>query len=326
MLHPSIVVCQTLSSHLLERLETYFDVHYFPQEKDRQSEHYRLAAASAQGLVASGGFTLGSQQLALFPKLVAVSTISVGFDSYDVDVLSAAGIVLCHTPGVLDETVADTVFALMLSSARRVVELADWVKTGQWQGKLPASLFGLDVHHKTLGIVGLGRIGMAVARRAHHGFGMSILYAGRHANPEAEQQFAAQQVALAELMQRSDFVVLLVPLTEQTYHLIDYPLLSQMQPSAILINAARGDVVNEQALIDVLQQGMIAGAGLDVFHQEPLPKNSPLLQLPQVVAVPHIGSATEQTRQAMATLAVDNLIAALHERRLQNCVNPSAIA
>ncbi|MBN3846483.1 D-glycerate dehydrogenase [Paraburkholderia sp. Ac-20342] len=259
-------------------------------------------------------------------RLKALSTISVGLDQFDVDDLTRRGIVLAHTPDVLTESTADTVFALILASARRVVELAEWVKAGQWRASIGSAQFGLDVQGKTLGIVGLGRIGGAVARRAALGFNMTVLYTNRSANREAEQAYGARRVELAELLAESDFVCLQVPLTPQTRHLIGANELRAMKKSAILINASRGATVDEAALIEALQNGTIHGAGLDVFGTEPVPADSPLLTLPNVVALPHIGSATHETRHAMALDAARNLVAALDGTLTKNIVNRAVLA
>ncbi|MDQ0622957.1 2-hydroxyacid dehydrogenase [Paraburkholderia graminis] len=254
-------------------------------------------------------------------RLKALSTISVGFDQFDVADLTRRGIVLAHTPDVLTESTADTVFSLILASARRVVELAAWVKAGQWQHSIGPALFGVDVQGKTLGIVGLGRIGGAVARRAALGFNMQVLYTNRSANPEAEAAYGARRVELAELLATADFVCLQVPLTEETRHMIGAKELASMKKSAILINASRGAIVDESALIDALRNGTIHGAGLDVFEKEPLPADSPLLQMANVVALPHIGSATHETRHAMARSAAENLVAALAGTLTTSIVN-----
>lgn len=254
-------------------------------------------------------------------KLKALSTISVGFDHFDVADLTRRGILLAHTPDVLTESTADTVFSLILASARRVVELADWVKAGNWTGSIGPAHFGVDVQGKTLGIVGLGRIGGAVARRAALGFNMNVLYTNRHPNPHAEHAYGARRVELAELLATADFVCLQVPLTPETKHLIGAAELNAMKRSAILINASRGATVDETALIDALQNGVIHGAGLDVFDTEPLPADSPLLKLSNVVALPHIGSATHETRHAMARNAAENLVAALDGTLTGNIVN-----
>ena len=254
-------------------------------------------------------------------KLKALSTISVGFDNFDVPDLTRRGIVLAHTPDVLTESTADTVFSLILATARRVVELADWVKAGQWQGNVGPAQFGLEVQGKTLGIVGLGRIGGAVARRAALGFNMKVLYTNRSANPQAEQAYGARRVELAELLASADFVCLQVPLTPETQQLIGVAELRAMKKSAILINASRGATVDEAALIEALRAGTIHAAGLDVFETEPLAPDSPLLSLPNVVALPHIGSATHETRHAMALNAAENLVAALDGTLTRNVVN-----
>ena len=258
-------------------------------------------------------------------RVRALSTISVGFDAFDVADLTARRIVLTHTPDVLTESTADTVFALILATARRVVELAEWVKAGRWTASVGAAEYGVDVQGKTLGIVGLGRIGGAVARRAALGFNMRVLYTNRHPNPDAERQYGARRVELDALLAAADFVCLQVPLTDATRHLVGAAELRKMKRSAILINASRGAIVDESALIGALQDGTIHGAGLDVFETEPLPAGSPLLAMPNVVALPHIGSATHETRHAMARRAADNLLAALDGTLTRDIVNREAL-
>jgi glyoxylate/hydroxypyruvate/2-ketogluconate reductase len=259
-------------------------------------------------------------------RLKALSTISVGYDAFDVADLTRRRIVLTHTPDVLTESTADTVFALILSTARRVVELADWVRAGHWTQSVGPAQFGVDVQGKTLGIVGLGRIGGAVARRAALGFNMKVLYTNRSANPEAERQYGARRVELQTLLEESDFVCLQLPLSDETRHMIGAPQFKMMKKSAILINAARGPVVAEAALIDALRSGTILAAGLDVFEQEPLAADSPLLAMRNVVALPHIGSATHETRHAMARCAAENLVGALQGTLARNIVNREALA
>jgi gluconate 2-dehydrogenase len=255
----------------------------------------------------------------------ALATVSVGFDAFDVDDLNQRGIVLTHTPDVLTESTADTAFSLILSTARRVVELAEWVKAGEWTESIGEEHFGVDVHGKTLGIVGLGRIGGAVARRASLGFRMSVLYTNRSPNAQAERDYGAKKVELDELLATSDFVLLQVPLTAATRNLIGAPELKKMKRTAILINASRGATVDENALIEALQNGTILAAGLDVFVKEPLPADSPLLRMKNVVALPHIGSATHETRYAMNKNAAENLIGALDGTLTNNMVNPEVL-
>jgi glyoxylate/hydroxypyruvate/2-ketogluconate reductase len=258
-------------------------------------------------------------------KLKALATISVGFDNFDVADLTRRGIVLANTPDVLTESTADTVFSLILATARRVVELTEFVKAGQWKRSIGPELFGVDVQGKTLGIVGLGRIGGAVARRAALGFNMRVLYTNRRPNEQAEKSYGARRVELAELLVQSDFVCLQVPLTKETHHLIGAAELKAMKKSAILINASRGQTVDEPALIEALKNGTIHGAGLDVFEQEPVSPDSPLLQMKNVVALPHIGSATHETRHAMARCAAENIVAALDGTLTTNLVNPEVL-
>ena len=208
-----------------------------------------------------------------------------------------------------------------MSSARRVAELDAWTKAGQWQASVPPALFGSDVHGKTLGIVGMGNIGAAVARRGRLGFNMPILYSGNSRKTELEQELGAQFRSLDQLLAEADFVCLVVPLSEKTRHLISHRELGLMKKSAILVNISRGPVVDEPALIEALQNGTIRGAGLDVYEKEPL-SDSPLFQLKNAVTLPHIGSATHETRDAMANRALANLRSALLGERPQDLVNP----
>jgi glyoxylate/hydroxypyruvate/2-ketogluconate reductase len=285
-----------------------------------------LAAALRDADGAIGASVKITPQMLEGSRVKALSTISVGYDQFDVADLTRRGIVLAHTPDVLTESTADTVFALILASARRVVELADWVKAGQWQASIGAAHYGVDVQGKTLGIVGLGRIGGAVARRAALGFNMKVLYTNRSPNAAAERDYGARRVDLDELLTTSDFVCLQVPLTPETQHLIGAEQLAKMKKSAILINASRGATVDEVALIAALEAGTIRGAGLDVFEREPVDPASPLLRMPNVVALPHIGSATQETRHAMARCAAENLVAALAGTLDRNIVNREVLA
>lgn len=320
---PNVILYKTLPDDLRQKLDAQFNVTEIPDLSAENQKKYAHALAEAQGLLGSGD-KVDSDLLANMPHLRACSTISVGYDNFDVNAMSQRNVVLMHTPTVLTETVADTLMALVLSSARRVTELDAWVKAGQWKESVTPAEYGVDVHHKTLGVVGMGRIGLALAQRAHFGFSMPILYNARSVHKEAEDRFGAQRVDLETLLKESDFVCIILPLTEQTHHLIGAEQLKLMKKSGILINAGRGPVVDENALIAALQAGTIHAAGLDVFEQEPVPANSELLKLPNVVALPHIGSATHETRYGMMRDAVDNLIAALQGKLEKNCVNPEA--
>jgi gluconate 2-dehydrogenase len=317
-----IVAYKPLPDDVLAYLQQHADV---VQADAAQHDAFVAALKDADGAIGAS-VKITPAMLDGAAKLKALSTISVGYDNFDVADLTKRGIVLAHTPDVLTESTADTVFSLILASARRVVELADWVKAGEWKASIGPALFGVDVQGKTLGIVGLGRIGGAVARRAALGFDMKVQYTNRSANAEAEQRYGARRVELDELLATSDFVCLQVPLTPETRHLIGANELRKMKKSAILINASRGQTVDENALIEALQAGTIHGAGLDVFDQEPVDPHSPLLNMKNVVALPHIGSATHETRHAMARCAAENLVGALDGTLEINIVNREVLS
>lgn len=321
---PSIVVYKKQPADLQQRLEQHFAITQFDDITEENRAQVLDALQNAEGLLGSGG-RVDKELLDHAPRLRAVSTSSVGYDNFDVAELTRREIPLMHTPTALTDTVADTVMALVLATARRVVNLAERVKAGEWTQNVGPDWFGIDVHHKTMGIVGMGRIGLALAQRAHFGFDMPILYNARSQHTEAEERFGARKCELDELLEKSDFVCVLLPMTKQTFHLIGKEQLAKMKSSAVLVSAGRGPVIDEPALIEALKNGTIYGAGMDVFETEPLPKDSPLLSLPNVVALPHIGSATHQTRYDMAACAVDNLIAALNGDVKQFCVNPDVL-
>ena len=256
------------------------------------------------------------------PSLRVVSNYAVGFDNVDVPACTRRGIPVGNTPGALTETTADLAWALMMAAARRVAEGDRYVRAGRWRTWGPQLLLGGDVHGATLGIVGFGRIGQAVARRAA-GFGMTVLYWSRtRAEPGIEQESGATFVEFDELLERSDFVTLHVALNDETRHLIDSRALVRMKPSAVLVNTARGPVVDQAALAEALRDGTIAAAGLDVTDPEPMAPDDPLLQLDNCLVVPHIASASHATRGKMAEMAAANLLAGLRGERLPNPVNP----
>lgn len=254
------------------------------------------------------------------PQLKVVSQMAVGYDNIDVPACTRRGIPVGNTPGVLTEATADLTMALLLSTARQLVAGAEAVKAGNWQTWEPVGYTGPDVHGSTVGIIGLGRIGTAVARRLQ-GFDVRLLYTGRSPKPTAAG-LVANYVDLNTLLAESDFVVVLCALTPETRHLVNAPRLRMMKPTATLINAARGEIIDQDALVEALRSGVIAYAGLDVTTPEPLPADHPLLGLPNVVVLPHIGSASISAREKMATMAADNLLAGLRGERLPNCVNP----
>ncbi|KAF1030899.1 MAG: Glyoxylate/hydroxypyruvate reductase B [Pseudomonas sp.] len=319
----SVVLYKKLSAPLMARLHAQVDVTLIDTLDDSGLAQLREALPEAHGLLGAS-LRLDAKLLDLAPRLEAVASVSVGVDNYDIPYLTERGILLSNTPDVLTETTADTGFALILATARRVVELATMVRAGNWNQNIGPLHFGSDVHGKTLGIIGMGRIGEALAQRGHFGFGMPVLYHSHSPKPAVEQRFGAQYRSLPQLLAEADFVCLTLPLTAETQGLIGAREFAQMRPQTIFINISRGKVVNEAALVDALQQRTLRAAGLDVFEREPLPHDSPLMRLSNVVATPHIGSATHETREAMATCAVDNLLAALAGQRPKNLVNPLA--
>ncbi|WP_110692999.1 2-hydroxyacid dehydrogenase [Salinicola halophyticus] len=318
-----ILAYRRLNDHQLDQLRSQFHVDYFDKLESPDDPAFREALSQAHGLIGAG-VTMTPELLDAAPNLEAIASISVGVDNYSVDELTTRGILLCNTPDVLTETTADTGFSLIMASARRVVELADYVRRGDWKSSIGPEQFGSDVHGKTLGMVGFGRIGQAIARRGALGFGMKILYAKASPKPDLEAELGARRCELDELLQQSDFVCAIVPLTPETRQLIGAREFELMKESAIFINISRGQVVDEQAMIQALESGQIRGAGLDVFEQEPLQSDSPLPRMPNVVALPHIGSATHETRTAMAQRAVDNMMLALDGKRPLSPVNEEA--
>ncbi|WP_028307916.1 2-hydroxyacid dehydrogenase [Desulfitibacter alkalitolerans] len=248
--------------------------------------------------------------LDLVPNLKVISNDAVGYDNFDIELMKEKGIIGTNTPSVLDETVADTTFALMLAASRRIVELDRYVKDGHWVKGPEERFYGYDVHGAVLGIIGMGRIGEAVARRGKLGFNMSVVYNNRSQKPDVEARLGVEYRPLDQLLKESDFVVLLTPLTPETKYLMGEREFSLMKETAVFVNVSRGKTVNEKALIKALQEGKIYAAGLDVFEQEPVDPNNPLLKMKNVVTVPHIGSATAKTHHAMAALAAKNLVIA----------------
>ena len=309
-----VLVFRELPPDQLARLQAAHDVTVANPRVPEQASLFHAALVNAEGLIGSS-YAISASVLAQAPHLQVISSVSVGVDNYDLPALRARGIVLCHTPGVLTETTADTVFALIIASSRRLVELANHVREGQWTRNIGEDLFGWDVHGKTLGILGFGRIGQALARRAALGFGMPVLYHNRRpvdlARELPELAGKAAHTPLDELLQRADIIAAVLPLTPETRGMMGIREFGLMKPGAIFVNGARGAIVQEPALLHALNHGTLRAAALDVFATEPLPLDSPLRQHPKVTALPHIGSATFETRHAMAVLATSNLLQAL---------------
>ena len=319
-----IIVQGRLNDDQLAELSEHFELLEPLGSFDLSDAGVRETLSQVHGIIGAS-LPVTPEFLDAAPNLEVIATVSVGYDTVPVDELTRRGILLCNTPDVLTETTADTGFALIMATARRMVELATWVKAGAWEAGVGTELYGSDVHGKTLGLVGFGRIGQAVARRGALGFNMKVLYSNASPKLEVERELGAERRELDQLLSEADFVCLTVPLTEETEKLIGANELEKMKPSAILVNIARGKVVDEGALIDALERGVIKGAGLDVFENEPLGDTSPLPGMANVVALPHIGSATHETRTAMAQRAVDNMRLALTGERPLSPVNDEVL-
>lgn len=315
-----VVLYKSIPEQQLNRLKAHFDLSYFADINEQNRAGFIAALAEAEGLIGASE-PMPAAMLDKATKLKAISTISVGTDQFDLEYLAVRNIALMHTPLVLTDTTADTIFMLMMCTARRAVELSNMVREGRWQASIGRECFGVDVHGKTLGVVGMGRIGYALAKRAHLGFDMKISYFNNTGNERAEQDFAAQRMELATLLKTSDFVCVMLPLTSKTEKMFAKAEFEMMKEEAIFINGSRGKIVNEADLITALQNKTIRAAGLDVFEVEPLSGNSPLCRLDNAVLFPHIGSATTETRLKMVSNAVDNIIAALNGDFSKNCAN-----
>jgi glyoxylate reductase len=321
---PKIFITRPMPLPAVERLATGCDLKMHPEDAPIEPQRLVEACREIEGLMASGT-RVSSELLENAPRLRVISNVGVGYDNIDVAACTRRRILVTNTPDVLTEATADLAFALLMAVARRLVEGDRYVREGHWHYWKWAHLWGTDLFRKTLGVYGLGRIGKAVARRAR-GFSMRVLYYDIvRPSPALEQELGAQFVDRETLLREADFLTLHVPLTPETHHLISAREFAMMKSMAFLINAARGKVVDETALVEALESKRIAGAGLDVFEQEPH-VHPTLLALPNVVLAPHVGSATSETRLAMAMLAAENLLAALEGRRPPNPVNPEILA
>jgi glyoxylate reductase len=322
---PLVLVSHTLPAGWLQLLESRCRMLVGPQDATFLAPELEAHLSEAAGLFVLLTIPVTAALLERAPRLRVVSNMAVGYDNIDVKACTRRGIPVGNTPGVLTEGTADLTMALLLSAARGLPQAAADAKNGLWKTWRPAGWLGADLYGATLGIVGFGKIGKALAERAR-GFGLHIVYNDNRPDPEAEARLGASYLPLDELLAASDFVSLHVPLTPETRGLIDETALKRMKPTAILVNTSRGPVVRTDDLLEALRQGWIAGAALDVTDPEPLPSDHPLYNLPNCLVLPHIASATWNTRRRMADLACRNLLAGLNSpersQRLPHCVNP----
>lgn len=307
----------------LDMLKEHYEVIVNPHNRVLTKEELMDGVKIADGLLSLLTDDITAEVMDVNPNLKVISNYAVGYNNIDVEAATKRGIQVTNTPGVLTDTTADLAWALIMAIGRRVVEGDAFTREGHFDGWDPMLLLGTDITGKTLGIIGMGRIGQAVARRAM-GFDMRILYHDMAPVPVAEEEYQAEFVALDELLRQSDFVTIHAPLTDETRHTIGRRELSVMKKTAYLVNTARGPLVDEEALVEALRDGTIAGAGLDVYENEPR-LASGLAELPNTVILPHLGSATLETRTKMATMAAANLVAALEGKRPPHIVNPEVL-
>ena len=321
---PAILIARAIFPDVIERLSVHFEVEanqddivFFPSELVEKLD-------GKSGVLCTASARFDASLLAQLPMLKAVANMAVGYDNVDLAACTARGVLVSNTPNVLNETTADFGWALLMATARRVTESEHWLRAGLWDKWRYDYFLGADLHGSTLGIVGMGRIGQAIARRSI-GFDMQVVYHNRTQLPPEQETRAnnACYVNLNTLLTTADHVILVLPYSAITHHMIDKPELAMMKPSATLVNLARGGIVNDVALIEALRNKSIAAAGLDVYENEPQ-FHADFLTLNNVVLTPHIASASESTRHAMANCAADNLIAALHNQYPPNLLNPEA--
>jgi glyoxylate reductase len=321
---PKVYVTRMLPKPALERVDSFCDAKVWEGELPPSRDVLFQNVPEIEGLLSLLTDNVDAELMNRAPKLKVISNCAVGFDNVDVKEATKRGIIVGNTPGVLTDTTADFAFSLLMAAARRVVEGDRHVRAGKWKTWGLMTLLGQDVHHSVLGIVGLGRIGCAVAKRAK-GFDMKLLYADVVRNTQAEKDYGIEYVSLDRLLAESDFVTVHTNLTPETRHLIGQKQFEQMKRTAVLVNTSRGPIVDDMALYEALRDGKIAYAALDVTEPEPIPMDHPLLTLDNIVIVPHIASASVATRTKMAVMAADNLIAGLKGEMPPNPVNPEVL-
>jgi glyoxylate reductase len=318
-MRPTLYLPRPLPAQVMAVIHKHFDLTVPPLDRPPDKAEILAGIRDASAVICTLNERFDGEALAAAPSLRVIANYAVGYNNIDVEAAKARGIVVTNTPDVLTNATADITWALILAGARRVVEGDQLVRQNRWTGWSPTQMLGIDLSGKTLGIIGMGRIGQAVARRAT-GFDMNILYWSRSERPLQPANPAWQRVSFEELLRRSDFLSPHVPLTPETTHLINETALRLMKPTAFLINASRGPVVDEAALVAALREGRLAGAGLDVYEREPELQRG-LRELPQVVLLPHLGSATTETRIKMGLMCVENVLAVLEGKPAPNRVS-----
>ncbi len=324
MARPKVFVARRIPDAGLNAIAAACDVDVWPEQLPPPPDELRRRVADCDGLVSLLTDRVDAALLDAAPKLKVVSNFAVGFNNVDVHACTARGVSVGNTPGALTDATADIAVTLLLAAARRIAESAADAKAGRWLTWEPLGWLGQDLTGRTLGIVGMGRIGFAAAKRLHHGWGMKVLYTARGPKADADRELKASRVEFGELLARSDFVSVHADLNPTTQGLFSTAQFAQMKRTAVFVNTSRGPLVDQAALAEALRSGAIFAAGLDVTDPEPLLPNHELYALPNCVIVPHIASATVETRNAMARLCANNLLAGVKGEALPNCVNPEA--
>lgn len=319
---PRVFVTRRIPDAGLQLLQGQCDVDIWPEPLPPPYDILKQRSADCAGVLSLLTDRIDEEFFAACPRLKVVSNFAVGYNNIDVKAATARGIRIGNTPGVLTDATADIAFCLLIAAARRLVEGHQYSLSGEWKTWEPLGHIGLDLAGKTIGIVGMGRIGYAMAKRCHGGWGMNVLYTNLIPHEDADKQLNAKQVELDQLLAESDFVSVHVDLNSSTKHLFNATRFKQMKKTAVFINTARGPIHDEPALFEALRQGTIFAAGLDVTDPEPPDPANPILRLPNIIVAPHIASATVQTRNAMATIAAENLLAGITGKPLRHCVNP----
>jgi len=319
---PKVFVTRQIPAAGLSRIQDQCDAEVWPDQLPPPSAVLRDKVAGCDGLVALLTDRIDAALLDAAPRLKVVSNYAVGFNNIDVPAATARGVAVGNTPGVLTDATADLAFCLLIAAARRLVDGHLYAQAGQWKTWEPLGHLGQDLAGRTLGVVGMGRIGFALARRCRFGWGMSVLYHDVYRSEKAETEMGARQVDLDTLLREADFISVHTDLNDQTRGLFNRARFRQMKPTAVFVNTARGPIVNEADLLEALRGGVIFAAGLDVTDPEPPPPDSPLLRQPNLVVAPHIASATVGTRNAMAAICADNLLAGVAGQPLRAWVNP----
>lgn len=320
-----ILVTRQIPETGLKLLQDHFEVEVFPHERAMTKEEIIAAVQDKDGLLCLLSDPITAEVIAAAPQLQVIANYAVGYNNVDVQAATKRGIVVCNTPGVLTEATADLAWALLMAVSRRIVESDQYVRAGKFHGWGPLLHLGGDIHGRTLGIIGMGRIGKAIARRGALGFNMRVLYTAHSPKAEVDGELGAKHVSLEELLRESDYISINCPLTSETRGMIGAKELRLMKKTAYLINTSRGPVVDEKALVEALRAGIIAGAGLDVYEEEPALAPG-LTTLDNVVLAAHIGSATTETRNRMAEMNAEDIVAVLTGKRPSNPVNPEVLS